>query len=342
MTPDTGGSGGALEDPLWQETQNVEAEFKAHGYRTATALAGKTAPNGGAAGTFAEMMAGLAADIAAQTAFCRCADDQLVIWLSAHGCRPSTNPTGDYALAYEPVSDKPEDVTWQSFLDALAAIPALAATPQKVFLIVESCWSGRAFEPAVAPGPLRGLHLFTGANASTQKCGALQFSEYVRFALGRYKAANWDHLVRLVKWQAATGGSLGTPKSGDIDGCRLTMTLARIVYDGSDIGDEWEFTIAAAGATTAIAEHVLGNGGSETPGKVVYDRVFGPCPSPVSFSARCDATCTTGLNRSGSTTVAVARRCDGTAGTLSVPVSVVTSFSGTAALTFSFDLTSAC
>ena len=57
---------GSIEDPLSQETTNVRDMFEARGYTVADGLAGKNAPDGGKADTFAEMMSGLAKAIATQ------------------------------------------------------------------------------------------------------------------------------------------------------------------------------------------------------------------------------------------------------------------------------------
>jgi hypothetical protein len=59
------------------------------GYRRWTRCAGKGA---GEAATFDAMMTAFEADLAAQTTFCQCADDQLVIFLLAHGYGRNGNP----------------------------------------------------------------------------------------------------------------------------------------------------------------------------------------------------------------------------------------------------------
>jgi hypothetical protein len=345
---------GSIEDPLSQETSNVSGAFKARGYTVAGGLAGKNAPDGGKAGTFGEMMAGLAKAIAGQTTFCQCPDDQLVIWVAAHGYAGQYNPTGEVAMHYDAKgvdAPKGEWVTWTAFLDALAAIPQVAANPKKVFLIVYSCRSGRIWEGGVIPPTLKGMHVLTGTATSGQYAGQVRFSQYLVFALGWLKAVNWDHLVKLMKEQdadnpagtAQNGVPFGPPTNGDLAGCRFTMTLSGVTFVGANLGSRWRYVIDAAGLATEIPAHNVTVATGETRNDVVYDRLWGPCPSKVAFSVKCTAVSVgSAYDSDGNATLTVNRLCDGTAQTASCAVAVSATGYGTVNVRLAFVIATTC
>jgi hypothetical protein len=345
---------GTIEDPLSQETKNVSDAFKARGYSIANGLAGASAPDGGKADTFAEMTAGLAKAIAAQTAFCTCPDDQLVIFVAAHGYAGQFNPTGEVAMHFDAQgveAPKGDWVTWTAFLDALAAIPQVAANPQKVFLIVYSCRSGRLWEGGVIPPTLKGMHAITGTATSGQYAGQIRFSQYLVFALGWLKAVNWDHLVKLMKKQnadspagtAPNGVPFGPPTNGDLAGCRFRMTLTGVTFAGADLGAKWRYSLAAAGVTTEIPAHQVTVSTGETRTDVIHDRLYGPCPSPVVFSVTCTAVSVgSAYDSDGKASVAIDRLCDGTAQTASCTVPVSALGYGTVNVTFAFSIATTC
>jgi hypothetical protein len=348
------GEGGSIEDPLSQETKNVRDAFKARGYAGAIGLAGDKAPDGGKADTFAQMMAGLTNALAAQTTFCNCPDDQLVIWVAAHGYAGAFNPTGEVAMHFDAKgveAPKGEWVTWSDFLDALATIPQIAANPAKVYLIVYSCRSGRLWEGGVIPPTLKGMHVLTGTATSGQYAGQVRFSQYLVFALGWLKAVNWDQLVKLMKKQnadnpagtAPNGVPFGPPTNGDLSGCRFTMTLSGVSFAGANLGSKWRYSIDAAGGKTEIAAHTVNVGTGETRTDVVYDRLWGACPSAVSFSLKCSAVSVGSVYDSGdSATVAVNKLCDGSAQTASCTVPVSATGYGTVNVTFAFAIATTC
>ena len=345
---------GSIEDPLAQETNNVRDAFKGRGYTVSDGLAGNHAPDGGRADTFSDMMAGLAKAIAAQTAFCNCPDDQLVIWVAAHGYAGQYNPTGEVALHFDAQGvEAPggEWVTWQVFLDALAAIPQIAANPAKVYLLVYSCRSGRIWEGGVAPPTLKGIHVLTGAATSGQYCGQLRFSQYLVFALGWLKAQNWDHLVKLMKREhadnpippASSGTPYGPPTNGDLSGCRFKMTLSKVAFSGNDLGANWKYTITAGRGVTEITEHAVSFTAGETRTDVVYDRLWPPCPSSVTIQLTCGAVSVGRLyNNDGQASVTINRLCDGTAQTATSAVGVSARGYGTETVTFTFDIATTC
>jgi hypothetical protein len=334
-------NGLSIEDPLWQETQNVANEFKRRGYTSKSWRAGTNGPASSEAGTFAEMMNDLSVDLAGQTNFCKCVDDQLVLYLAAHGY--GRNPTGRVAMKFEPKPDSPEWVTWEDFLDALAKIPQIAQNPAKVYLLVESCRSGIVFEGGgTAPASLKGIHILTSCPDSRKLGAALGFSQFIVFALGRYKAVDWKHFVQIVKWQGPDSNGT-SPRNGDLSGCRFTVTLAKVTYGGADLGDQWEYKITVDRTTTAIAKHQLKNSSAENRTDVVYDRLFGPCPSPVTLNPICAATEKgTFIDDAGESTSPLIAQCNGTAQTYANTVNVTTLWRGTAKLTFDFTIATTC
>jgi len=281
-------------EPLWGEVKGVRDAFRARGYQVKDALAGDHAPDGGPANTFDQMLDGLERDLQTTT-FCQCPGDQLVIYLAAHSEYPgSTGPFRSISIRYVTAENKAELVTHQRFLDGLARIAKIAGAAKKLYLIVESCRSGRLHEGGVFPPKLSGAHVLT-ATADSETFGLVNgFSWHVREALGRYGAVDWLHFIDLVKWGHAKSPPPSThpsqPKNGDIGPCRVQVTLATVNYGGSDIGDDWKYDIDIDGTPTTIAEHNLAPAASEAPNLILYDRLWGACGATVSFKADIKAT----------------------------------------------------
>ena len=277
-----------------------------------------------------------------------------MIWVAAHGYAGQFNPTGDVAMHYDAKgaeAPKGEWVTWTSFLDALAAIPQISANPNKVFLIVYSCRSGRISEGGVIPPALKGMHVITGTATSGQYAGQVRFSQYLVFALGWLKAVNWDHLVKLMKKQdadspagrAPNGVPFGPPTNGDLAGCRFTMTLSGVTFVGATLGAKWRYSIDAAGLTTEIPDHTVAVATGETRSDVVYDRLWSPCPAKVAFSVKATAVSVGSVYDSdGKGTLTVNRLCDGTAQTASCVVAVSATGYGTVNMTLAFAIATTC
>ena len=343
-----------IEDPLSTETGTARDAFKLRGYTVADGVAGKNAPDGGKADTFDEMMAGLAKAIAAHPTFCQCPDDQLVVYVAAHGYLGEYNPTSEVAMHFDAKgveAPKGEWVTWARFLDALAAIPQVAADPKKVFLIVYSCRSGRIWEGGVTPPALKGMHTITATATSGQYAGQGCFTQYLVSALGWLRAKNWDHLVRLIKKQnadhpfppAKNGVPFGPPKNGDLVGCEFKVTLSGVTFAGANLGAKWRYSILAPGTTTEIPAHTVTVASGETRTDVVYDRLWPPCPSEVVFSVGCTAVSVGSVYESdGKATLAIDRLCDGTAQTASCTVAVSATGYGTANVTLAFAIATIC
>jgi hypothetical protein len=90
-------------DPLWDNTQALAATFAARGYKASTGLAGDHEPSKATdATTFEQMMAGFESHLNTVTSYCISGDDQLVLFVAAHGYGGASNPTGDVAMHYKP------------------------------------------------------------------------------------------------------------------------------------------------------------------------------------------------------------------------------------------------
>lgn len=86
-------------------------------------------------------------DLNADTEFCRCPDDQLVIVIGGHGEKGSVQFQSD--------KDTLEPVDFAQMMLRLAGITKIAANPAKVYLVFESCRSGQIFEGGCAGCPGR-------------------------------------------------------------------------------------------------------------------------------------------------------------------------------------------
>jgi hypothetical protein len=281
-------------EPLWGETQAVGRAFAARGYRVKDGRASGPAPDGSKAKTFEDMMAGLDADLNTTT-FCQCPGDQLVIYLAGHSEYPGdTPPFRTQQIRYVTDKDTVDLVTYQRLLDRLAKIGKIANAPKKLYLIVESCRSGRLHEGGVFPPELAGMHVLTSTSDTLTKSCVNGFSVNVTEALGRYGAVDWTHFVDLVKWGHAKAGQPAQyphqPKNADAGPCRVKVTLEVVNYGGADIGDDWMYDIEVDGLATNVAEHNLANTASENPRRVLYDRLWGACGTQVRLPTRIKAT----------------------------------------------------
>ena len=226
-----------LGDPLWPETMLIGGNFAVRGYRKWQMCAGTAASD---AADFNALMNAMAADLATQTTFCSCSDDQLVIFVSGHGY--GQNPTGEVAVLFQAEEGSKEWVAWSKLLDRLAG---LIANPAKTYLIVDSCRSGLIFEPGHVPGALRGLHALT-CTADRHTLGpSPHFGGAVADAVGQLGAVDWRHFLELLKWKVSQWGQLiplpgyqpyGLPRHGDL-GCRFQVLITAASYSGIDIGN---------------------------------------------------------------------------------------------------------
>jgi len=315
--------------------------FGIRGYRVWQKCAG-TGP--GDAATFAALIAAFQADLATQTQFCLCPDDQLVIYVAAHGYGGTSNPTGDVAMHFNPAAGTEEWITWPALLEALAP---LITNPAKTYLLVYSCRSGRAWEPGVAPGSLRGLHLITATADSKTLAPYPDFGRAIADAIGQDRAVDWDHFVKLLKWHAANwnlppGGAgqtpYGVPRNGGT-GCRFKLTLSKVTYAGANLGSQWKYEVISGGRLTVIPAHTLANGASEVRSEVLYDRLREPCPSPpftqtISVAASEVSVATA---QSGTGQLTITQSCNGASKVYSLVVNV-----NGAQLTFDFSVNTTC
>lgn len=274
-------------DKLWRKTEQVTSAFKSRSYETETSLAGEHDPTQSSkAETFPKMMNGLKKDIEAHTAYCNNENDQLVIYISAHGYSRKDNDTGDVALVYQPKKGVEEFITYRKLLDTLAGIPEIRKAPEKVYLIIFSCRAGRIFEGGVMPTHLKGMHILTSSNSSDQKSYTVnEFVLWIQQALHKKKGARtWEDFVKLVKWYGRKSlCSKGTPRNGDVTGCVATVTLTSVKYGGDDIGVTWRYNLRFDGKTKGntsrgpcrtIDKHILKHGDTESQNIVVHERIW--------------------------------------------------------------------
>ena len=182
---------GRRKDRLWEETVHVGTGFRRRGYRVRYGLAGVRAPDESPANTCDEMILGLLNDI--PTDFCKSPDDQLVVYVAAHGYGGQWNPTGDVALRYEPGKEVREWVSYPQLARAFQNLP-----PEKTYLLLESCRSGRAWD--ALPHCLQGLHLLTAVSDADSSCYPDSFSRCIRRALEHSGVDTWTEFIDAVKY----------------------------------------------------------------------------------------------------------------------------------------------
>ena len=326
-------------DFLWGETKQFANEFELRGYSKWTRCAGTEA---GEAPTFDALMTEFSNDLANKN-FCQCVDDQLVIFIGAHG---GVDPkTGLAAISFCP---KKGGAGWVSWPDFLARLAQIVKAPQKTYLIVDCCRSGRIWDPGVVPASLRGMHVISGVATTGTLCAYPAFKDAILHAIAVDKAVDWSHLVKLAKWyvsnwnpQASKPGKppYGKPKSGDLNGCEFKVEVTAAKYTGTDIGNEWVFQFECDGKTHKVAEHTLNWLATEQLTITLYDRLHGPCPTPpISIPVKLAASEVSWLDQDGSANYTVKEICDGTAKTLTVPVTVGSATKAT----FTLQVTTKC
>ncbi len=284
---------------LWKFTEDVRDSFKKRGYKTNDGLAGDHAPDGGSADTFERMMTGLENDLDKNPAYCNSKNDQLVIFVTAHGYGSAIE---DVAFEYDVESNKKSGssndiekrreryISYKRFFNKLASIPQIAKDPSKVYLIIHSCNSGRTYEGGILPKSLKGLNLLTSDNA-LKLCHITQFPTNITKALDR-GATTWTQLVQAVKTLSAPPSPPGVPGNATVQGCLATITLQTVNYLAADIGTSWEYNIrldgvlgknannvqrVALSTPTNIAEHELPFNTTETLNKVLYEAFWKAC-----------------------------------------------------------------
>ncbi len=285
-------------DSLWDETQHMEQAFSRRGYRTATGCAGRHDPTKTTqAISYSEMITGFETDLNNQANYCKSKEDQLVIFMAAHGYNNQYehNQTGDVALKYDSKS-LIEWITYSQFFSSLAKIPKITSDPSKVILIIESCRSGRVFEGGVIPKELKGINILSATSGSDKLTPAGGFTGGIRQSLTK-GANNWEDLINRLKWEFTNGPlhgkDWGIPGNGSISGCYITITLQTITYQGDNIGTDWEFRGKIGALSSSLIgtipvtlvnnrefsypEHQLPGFTSEKHNEILHEGFWGPC-----------------------------------------------------------------
>ena len=271
---------GAQGDFLWGDAQLLANAFGARGYGGFSYCAGPDHP------TFDSMIRALKADLARQRTFCTCPSDQLVIGLLGHGGKPVAAGTG--SIAFVPNKDTSEDITVARIFESLAGIPALTGQPRKVYLLVESCYSGQFLKRRGANlGKLAGMNLVT----STMSDQELSYGKKAFFAKALLEGVkSWSGLISKVKQQAKQAGPpIPIPVAETIRGCRLQITLEKVEYTGDDLGEAWGFEVSVVPGTlgdskgynagkTRIPRHTVRPGETTREDILVHDGIEArPC-----------------------------------------------------------------
>ncbi len=258
---------------IWNETQEVTKAFKARGYDTSEGLAGRYAPDGSTpAKTLDQMMNGLEKAIARDAdakanKFCQCPEDQLVIWIAAHGVKGY--------FQWKPYNVDEELLPYTQLFERLAQIPEIKKNPKKVYLLFLGCQSGTLWDDGVIPPGLEGMHLISSAPDSKTNSYGGTFTKWVVEAV--QKAKNWAHFVAILKHlhrQAKTNKS--RPRAGDVVGCFATLKLVDITFKGDDIGFMDGYMMRVDGKEIQGQGHLF-HGHSLQPGLKIFEGFFGPC-----------------------------------------------------------------
>jgi hypothetical protein len=319
-------------EALDKDTKAVTAAFKERGYDTFSGLAGVRSPDGGKAETFDEMMDGLAASIAKQKNFCKCPEDQLVIWIAAHGNKGQ--------FQWKPFNGSAQNIDYTHLMEKLLAIPAIKNNPQKVYLIVLGCRSGTLWDDGVIPPGLQGMHVISSAPDSKTDSYAGTFSGWVVEAV--QKAKSWKHFIAILKYRYKHAkGNKSEPRSGDVTGCFATVTLKSIAFAGGDIGVLESYATSIDGVSARGSAHLF-HGQTASPGSQIFKGFFGPCGPGKAVDVAASVT-VKGAQSSSSAenTGTISFNCDNQTYTGTVAVSVNMN-SVSATFTFTFDITTNC
>lgn len=200
-------------DPLWDETLRVSGGFEQRGYRARCSYAGGIGfDNALRVDTFDMMVQSLDRDVP-QT-FCNSPNDQMVIYVAAHGYRGQSNPTGQIALEWETESRRTKEwITHPSFWQRLSQNSAVIRNhPEKVFVLVESCRSGALF--AAKPAEFADSSLFTTTPDGNDLCLPNQFSHCIRTSISNPRVDTWQKFIEAVKHCLRASGASVQPRNG--------------------------------------------------------------------------------------------------------------------------------
>lgn len=257
-----GGNKGYNPDSRFQaDVYALKDEFSNRGYRSRVGLAGKKAPNGGKADNFAQMMNGLAADIALNTAYCKSSQDQLVIFINGHGFTPASSKTGNMAIHYDTelmtvTNKKPEFIPFSTLFKTLAAIKQIGADPKKVYLIIDSCRCARSLRGGI-PASLAGMHLIL-SDDRLENCYKGEMAVAIRdYVMSGGKS--WKGLVIASKYlpklkKERLKEDVGLTYNTDVKGCAVSVKLDMLKYQGQDVGNGFGFDIKTDSSTSFLFE----------------------------------------------------------------------------------------
>jgi len=331
------------EDPLFDDVQSIANYFYERGYDISVGLAGSYVPRypgrnpPGVADipkTVDEMFDGLKKAIDENEDYCNCPEDQLVILIAAHGSEDH--------LLYMPTKDSPQRPSYADVMAKLAAIPKIAAHPEKVYLILLSCHNGSVWDGKAFPTALLGMHVITSTTEKTQTSGYRDLRHWVRDVLRDKTNKTWTDFVKGLKRACANDPkkkSPAFPLAGTVKGCRAKVILTKVAYAGDDVRSEWSYRIAVETQITSFPVRTLKNGSSETLSAVLYDYVIGPCGGK--FKLYFQVVPKNGAGDSGDVDKTFEFTCDGTTQSQDLACDV-TSGTKKAVLTFSFQVKTQC
>jgi hypothetical protein len=191
-------------------------------------------------------------------------DDQLVIHIAAHG--------GGGNVAFQPEKGVKEDIAVTRIYQQLAGIPKIAAHPEKVVLIIQSCQSGQFFD-SNKPGVLQGMGLITSSPDDRNSYGG-EFARWLKKILERNDVVTWQDLVAALKWCAVNDPSRcgPVPRNGSIGGCRIRAVVESTEYRGENIGNEWFYSVNVNDSGKVEVDwHTVPFNGSAQENQLVYD-----------------------------------------------------------------------
>jgi len=260
-----------LDDGFWDKTKEVADAFRARGYATETAQAGRGGMN-----TAADMIAWLGRGLSAHPEFCKSDCDQLVIFIMAHGSETSLQFDGKGYYPQTPDTD----LSHGALMDLLGALPALKGKGKKIYLILSSCHSGTVWTSPVFPPSLRGLHLVTSTPGAGEATSVYQNTLLIK-ALLEKTVHSWQDLLAWFRWlnQSDAWGPNAADHppwaNGDIDGCAASIKLIGMKYGGADLGI-FAFSVGAPQGASYVKG--LSHDGDDTPNVELFPlRIVGPC-----------------------------------------------------------------
>jgi len=144
-----------------------------------------------------------------------------------------------------------------------------------------------------------------------------------------------------------TGGGTPTPSAGSIPTpkrCKVRVTLARVDYNGNDIGDDWSYDILVEKTITKVKEHTVTHATSDHLSRLVYEDIKGHCGDHVTLDISVNITEHDAVyDDHGSRALRTSFVCgDGASYTQTLTVEAYEYWNGTAKLKFVFEIETHC